>query len=69
MLFYASIASPTRGSFNARRAFARGLIAPHPRRRMRRKDRLIARFDHARRALKFQNLRGLYTLRTYALKF
>ena len=45
------------------RAFARSLIAPRPRRRMRREDRLIARFDHARCALKFQNLRGLYALR------
>lgn len=35
------------------RTFARGLIALRPRRRMRREDRLIARFDHARRALKF----------------
>ena len=45
------------------RTFARGLIAPRPRRRMRCKDRLIARFDHARRSLKFQNFRDLYALR------
>jgi len=32
------------------RAFARGLIVLRPRRRMRREDRLIARFDHARYA-------------------
>jgi len=63
MLFCASIASPTRGSFNARRAFARGLIALRPCRRMRREDRLIARSVQSRRALKFQNFRGLYALR------
>ena len=51
------------------RAFARGLIALRPRRRMRREDRLIARSDHTRRSLKFQNFRDLYRLRTSAFKF
>lgn len=48
---------------------ARGLIAPRPRSRTRRKDRLIARSDHARRILKFQKFRDLYISRTSDLKF
>ena len=51
------------------RTFARGLIAPRPRHRTRREDRLIARFDHARRALKFQNFYDLYISGPSALKF